>query len=742
MNTIWIFIKKRGGILIKLIFLFLIGLLYLSRAFNEITPYPTGDGPEYILTTEAFYNHFTPDVRYEDAISFKKSYCQKEAWETNFKADFFDQVEDSLKTNSKEFLKGRAGFVTDKIGRHYGYHFFFYSILNVPGRFIAEKIHANPMRSFQVTNAFIVIITCFFLLFLSPFSFFQTILIALTFCFSSVYWYLGWTHTEVFMICVVTLGMWFFSQEKYYLGIFLVALGGLQYQPLLMILLFMAIMTLIKNGFSIRNILKIGLSSFIFLWPPLFYFFHFGTTNLIGNEDGFMSMDNITFTRVFGFYFDFNQGAILGIPLVLILYLFYCLRKWVLMARRKEAFDFTYFLVVFLLIMTCIVSAISLLNPVGAIINRYAAWFSAIIIVHLFFIIKQFKIWITITLLSLILITQASTVLYWEKFNKFDWNFAENNVLASWFLDEHPELYNPDPQIFIARTNGFDFSPDASPVIYIKNCEEVTKMAVHKDNLNNLIEYGFTKGQIDSIKINSYFLHGWAYLNRGDLKISKTGQEIYQILREKKIFGFEQLIRDSKSWFKQIEEKAKVWNKSVDEVIKVDAEWLMEEREKAEQIKRGSFKEGGGKPAKKTVVNSETARQETILDFEKQMRGNPTWYKQIEAKAKAMNKTVDEVIKADSEWLMKEREKAEQFKNGNFKEGDFNTTNKTTANRKETREETILGFEKQMRESPIWLKQIQAKAKAMNKPVDEVIKSDAEWLMRERERAEKGKPSH
>jgi len=579
--------NSRKAKLIGLLLLALIAFLYFGRALNGIKPGVTGDGIEYILTTEALYNHGTPDIRYEDAVSFKKAYCAAKGWEHNNMGDVFNQIEEWLRTNNTEDLKGKATLATINTDKHYGYHFFFYSMLNVPGRMIAGKLGADPMKVFQVTNAFFVVITCFFLLFFSPFSLAQTVLMTLSFCFTSIYWYLGWTHTEVFMVCAVTLGMWFFFQEKYYLGIFLVSMAALQYQPVVIVLLYMLIVTVSKKGFNLRNLIRIAAAGLIILWPPLFYLVNFGALNLIGQEEGWISSEFVTFTRVFGFYFDANQGMILGLPLALGIYLTLCLRKWYQMALRREPFDVSSLLIFFLIGMSCVVSTICLWSPVGAVMHRYATWFAAIILVHLFFLLNEFREVVNITCLNYIFVSQAVTVLFFNQYNEKGWNFEKHGVLGAWFIEEHPSLYNPDPQIFIPRTSGiYNFKATASPVIYLKNEEEMVKMAVHQDSLNNLVRYGFSPYQIDKIRSEFKFVNGWAYVNKGDFTLSKTGAELYQILRRQKLSIYEYKIRNNPTWLKQIEQKAKERNQPLDEVIKADAEWVLSHQEAEERARR------------------------------------------------------------------------------------------------------------------------------------------------------------
>ncbi len=573
------YVKAKKDTLIKCATLLVIFFIYHNRAFNDLMPYATGDGPEYVMTTEAFYNHFSPDIRVGDFESFKKSYSNSRKWVENYKSGHFDNMQTYFSSKDLQFMSQFGGVYVDKKARNYSYHFFFYSMLNVPARYIAEKAGSNPLRCFQVTNAFFVILTCFILLFTSRFALWQTVLIALSFCFSSAYWYLGWTHPEVYTVCLVTLGFWFFLQNRLYLGILLVAIAALQNQPLLVVLVFMAIKTLIDKGFNFKNIFRIFLSSVLFLWPAVFYFWHFNTTNLI-KDAGFLSTEYITFTRVFGFYVDVNQGVILAIPLVLALFTFFFIRKWIFIFMKKEKFDFNYLFPLFLIVMTCVVSTMGNWNHGQAVVNRYASWFSAIILIYTIFSINQFRHLVSLTILNYVFITQALTTLYHDKFNMLDWSQNEHKPLAKWFLDEHPGLYNPDPMIFIIRTNrDYNSNPAVSPVFYLKDNSEITKIAVHRDRVDSLVQYGFSKQEINFVKPKLHYVNNWAYLNKGDFVCEKSGSEIYQIIRNRKVKALEQRIRSYPDWMAKEEVKAKEWGKPLDEIVKLDAEYLMQQEE-------------------------------------------------------------------------------------------------------------------------------------------------------------------
>jgi len=65
--------NKWPGWVIKgvVVLLFTLGLF---RYFSNSEPYATGDGIEYILTTEAWYNHGTPTIKLADFNSFKADF--------------------------------------------------------------------------------------------------------------------------------------------------------------------------------------------------------------------------------------------------------------------------------------------------------------------------------------------------------------------------------------------------------------------------------------------------------------------------------------------------------------------------------------------------------------------------------------------------------------------------------------------------------------------------------------------
>ncbi|MBP7807857.1 MAG: hypothetical protein KA163_01060 [Bacteroidia bacterium] len=571
---------KNKNTLLKILVLIIISVLYLGRSFNDFKePSIKGDGLEYLLMTEALRNHFSPDITTADLIAFKERYTKYHGWNDFAPKNLDIQIEYFPKSKLVYKETTNMGFFCNRNGKWHCQHFFFYSLVNLPAYCLAKK--SGPLRSFYITNALLVILTCFAFLFFTPFTLFNQVLSALCFCFSAAYWYLGWQHTEIFTMSLVALSLIVLFNKKNGLAILILALACLQNQPLVLLLGLFVLITLQQKGYTIKTILKYGLLAAIAFIPPLYYLINFGTTNLIADA-GFLDTKYITANRVSGFYLDISQGMILAIPFILLAYLplvFIEVRK---MWRKEIGFDFSILIPLVVLCISITVSTMGNWNHGMAIINRYASWLGIVVMVHTFYLAHKLSHLRTTILFNYFFMTQFITVFYHQQFNKFDWSSGSFPPMAKWVLRNHPAVYNPDPMIFAGRVPpGSVLNPESSPIIYFHH-KLVKKIMVHRNKIDDLKDYGFSSNDIADMKNKLKFNFDWAYINDGDYKSTLTGEQVFYKLRERKIQTVLKKIQTSPSWMEQIHQKAKSWNLTVEEVLLKDAEYAVSLGEKAE----------------------------------------------------------------------------------------------------------------------------------------------------------------
>lgn len=574
-------ISEQKEVIVKIIVLLLISWLYLGRSFHSFkTPVVLGDGFEYILTTEALVNHASPNITLEDHLSFKSKYEKAHKWSDFYQKDFFDKQIEKIKNSKGEFKESVNGIYCTKTKKWFSFHFSFYSLINVPMYVIGA--HYGPIRPFYFTNALLIILTCFAFLFYTPFKWYNSIIASLIFAFSAAYWYLSWQHTEVLTMCLVSLSLINYFNEKYYIALLFTALACLQNQPLLLLFGFLAFDYLLKSGFKRPIFIKIGFLSLIALSPPIFYYINFDTTNLI-KDAGYLSTNYITVNRVAGFYFDLNQGMILTIPLILITYILLCLNNVFIVMKDKSRFEFSMLLVLVLLGISISVSTMGNWNHGMAIINRYASWLSVIVIVHTFYLINSFNELFKTVFLNYFFASQVFTTLYHEQFNEYGWSSLKMMPLSKWCLNNYPNLYNPDPYIFAGRvTPNIPLMDVNSPYVYFKG-NEIKKIMVHKNKLDDLLNFGMDKNAIIYIERNAKFNFGWGYIPMDQIKQIKDPMVVKSFIREKKIQAAYGKILNSSDWTAQIKQKAKDWGKTFDEVLRLDAEYIVNLDEQAEQ---------------------------------------------------------------------------------------------------------------------------------------------------------------
>lgn len=570
--------KAHKTLLLKLLTLLAIGTLYMGRALNDFEePFIEGDGLEYVLTTQAICDHLTPGIRVADVKDFKNRFTGHYKWDQiSFKKEVVESFIAEMGLNQP--YKGvLASLHCDGKGNWYAEHFCFYSIVNAP----LYLISYNPVRSFIIMNAVFALITVVIILFYSSFSTPVSILAALSFSFSAAYWYLGWEHTEVFTMCLVASGLVLFFNKRKYLGMFIIALSALQNQPLALLAAFLGLLIVIDDRFRIKTLLKVFCIGLITVIPGLYYYLLFDSTNLIRDE-GYLDVKYVTFNRVSGFFFDVNQGMILTIPLILLAYIIMIAAEYARMIRQKRVSDYTLFLPIPVILITCSVATMGNWNHGMAVINRYASWMSMIVMIHFFYLVslqtaRFFKYFIHYVFCS-----QVFTTLFHEQYNRYDWSSAANTHLAKWMYCNHEKLYNPDPVIFAGRML-VALNPSNSPIIYFHK-RKPQKVLVYRDAIDSLVNLGIKKENVEKIKKNIRFNYGWGYVDMKYFKSEGENDAIYDILRQKRIEEMKNKIRNSKSWSEQVAEKAAIWGKTFEEVVAIDAEFMVRQDESYKEL--------------------------------------------------------------------------------------------------------------------------------------------------------------
>ncbi len=553
------------------------GILFLSvLAFTLfqvaiIEPYATGDGIEYTLTTEAFYRHGSASIRESDARDFKTEYIRHKAWSENYKAAAFDTIHAYLK---KPKEREYGGFYRTKNGQNFGYHFSFYSLINTPARLLTTILDINPQYAFQITNFLLLGLTSFLLLFYFKLDTWYSISLVLLVNFSAVFYYIAWSHPEIMTVVLVLLSLLFQREKKYAWSIFLMTLASLQNQPLLILLIWLVISAGYKENWRIKNWIRTSYPAFLFFLPSAFYFYYFGTTNLI-KDAGYLDVSNVTYTRFLGFFIDLNQGMILSLNLLLAVYIILLVNRYRKVFTHQLKLCQDDFLPPLILLLTFIVCMMNNWNHGMAIVNRYAIWIGIIIIYHSIELLSDYGLRLKSSVIILVFAIQCLFIKIHNPYNMFDWCNIDHLPFAKWALMNSPHLYNPDPQIFIARTSKtFDFSKNNSPVFYTKKENgkvEVLKVAVHKDGLTALMTYGLTLNQINYIKIHSSPISNWYYIN--DIPVLKKISliQLKSIGAKKEIDRIKKAIFNSPQWINEIAKKAKHNNISVEEQINADA---------------------------------------------------------------------------------------------------------------------------------------------------------------------------
>lgn len=568
--------NKQLCLVVSLLALFLI----LLGHFSKISPkYPYGDSFEYILTTQSWVNHGTPNIKYQDLDSYI-SYLDGKSLKRN-KVNYFNSFLNYLKfyeeNGSQEvndWTLQQAGIFVAENDKLYSFHFPFYSLLNAPAQWVFHSLNADIRIAFIATNLLFLILAIYLTFRENRLPLAEQIILSLLFLFSPVFWYMDWPHPEVFAGTTVYLACLYFYTKRLYFSIFLFSIASMQFQPLFIPALILCLYLIFRDGFKLKTLLKLFVSSFWVLLPSLYYLYFFGKPNLI-IDLGFLDSNLVELKRLSSFFFDLNQGLIIGIPFILLIYLFFFISD--LIKRKPRPYHFALLIVLF---MSYFFLQMINWNHDNAVVNRYVVWTSIFFVVAYFMRIKRLSSVLFFVFAFLGIGTQAWAIFSQKNFQAISYDSMHHNALAKYVMRNYPSFYNPDPRIFRLRNNPFMISTTDSVKVFTNKEDTIVKILIHKNSLNQLIQRGIKKESLEEYKNQLTFYQDFTYINKADLDALGYVQSQDTLIDRIEKDKYDKMIKDAAQSFRNdpfwsgiIRKQAEEANISFDSALILNAKY-------------------------------------------------------------------------------------------------------------------------------------------------------------------------
>lgn len=428
-------------------FAFLLALL-LGALLISTEAQHRGDAVEYSLVTVALATHGTPDVRPSD-ITLARSLAPA-------LQGVYDLVEPGLRQNGKDLY---PAFAIGKDGKAYSIHFFGYSLLAAPPFKLLHALGLPPFKAYQIINLGMV-----FVLGLSLFRLFgsapRALLGVLLFMLCGGWHYGGWGSPECLSAAALLAALILYCDDAPIAGGVLAGLAALQNPT---IVFFFAYAPLLRAGLHYRAdagwrvslramlqrryLLGLAIGVLLALLPVLWNLYQFGVPSIIAQRASDPAL--ISLIRLHSFYFDLNQGMIMGIPGVMAMLLLWGWRKLATGQIVHQA----------LLLLSCVLFTMALAIPAMAIHNwnsdaagvmRYAFWASMPFLFALFWRLRTLPRWPVALLFGVVLVQAVCTA------EAKRYNYVELSPLCKWIMQRAPGLVNPEPEIFVERSGHLE----------------------------------------------------------------------------------------------------------------------------------------------------------------------------------------------------------------------------------------------------------------------------------------------
>lgn len=430
--------KACGFALLSIFAVLSIGLLYAS--IFVISPGIYGDGHEYLAITVSLYNHMSPDLQSQDVV-------YRNAIEAKNDINFGSELDHS----------DYAGSPVN--GKLYPFHFWFYSLLNIPAFYLLQLFHGNELRCFQITNSVLLLSALAVVVFQSSFNNWKKLLFFSLAAFNLILLYIPWSHPEVFTYSLVLASAVYMLENRPYLAILLSSLASLQNPPVSVLTLFYVLYGWKQKAWDLRSLFAMLAVSSISAAQYLFYYAYFHTFSVI-TMTGLASTKLITIEKALSLFIDPNFGILPYFSVLTIA----CIAVLIACLLKKDLAVPALWLVLALMAVVC--STQINWNSGMMYLNRYATYFLPILfaIVFLGYKFLPHKV-LDVILLTSILTTGTITGVFLFSYDNS--SYVRFNDLSSNILLYAPGIYNPPNEVFAERALGMEVDyTKYYPIVY------------------------------------------------------------------------------------------------------------------------------------------------------------------------------------------------------------------------------------------------------------------------------------
>lgn len=477
----------------------------LSLAALLLTrPSKSGDFQEYALMTIALASHGTPDIRLSDV-----ELAHRLSPEPGFVA-LHAQLRAGMQQGADHPF---PGFMRGKDGGYYAIHFFAYPALAALPFKLIDAAGGKPFKAYQLVNlgALAILTIALYRFTGSPGrAMFGTVF----FLLSGGLLYSNWCSPEFFSACALLSGLVFVLLGRPYLAALLAGIAAMQNPPLVFFSVFApliracylyaheglrfsaAVRKVLTRDTILASILQAALAALPFLFNQAV----FGVPSAIAAFATDSSL--ITPARLVSFFFDLNQGAIVGLPVAMGLVLFQLAGK-----DRLRWLPHTLAALLFALVMALPSLSTVNWNSGSAGMMRYAFWGGMPLLYLALAYLHHARRW-PLVLLAAMLLLQAGTIKYARSYRH-----VEFSPLATLMLDRFPGLYAPEPEIFLERSVHVDGAAREHVLAAYPSAANPRKILFNGDSQQAHAALCGTGGRVALERAGAPYPGGWRYLD-------------------------------------------------------------------------------------------------------------------------------------------------------------------------------------------------------------------------------------